>query len=71
MSENWLVDSPASLGDIQASTLPCAGLTAWFALVECGGLRVGESVLVQGTGGVSMCVANRQSSRHESVYHFG
>lgn len=54
MSENWLVDSPASLDDIQASTLPCAGLTAWFALVERGGLSAGKSVLVQGTGGVSM-----------------
>lgn len=54
MNENWLVASPASLDDIQASTLPCAGLTAWFALVERGGLRAGQSVLVQGTGGVSM-----------------
>jgi NADPH:quinone reductase-like Zn-dependent oxidoreductase len=54
MNENWLVASPASLDDIQASTLPCAGLTAWFALVERGGLRAGQSVLVQGTGGVAM-----------------
>lgn len=54
MSENWLVASPETLDDIQASTLPCAGLTAWFALVERGGLRAGQTVLVQGTGGVSM-----------------
>lgn len=54
MNENWLVASPESLDDIQASTLPCAGLTAWFALVERGNLRAGQSVLVQGTGGVSM-----------------
>lgn len=54
MSENWLVASPESLDDIQASTLPCAGLTAWFALVERGGLHAGQSILVQGTGGVSM-----------------
>jgi NADPH:quinone reductase-like Zn-dependent oxidoreductase len=54
MNENWLVASPESLDDAQASTLPCAGLTAWFALVERGGLRAGQSVLVQGTGGVAM-----------------
>lgn len=54
INENWLVASPTSLDDIQASTLPCAGLTAWFALVERGSLHAGQSVLVQGTGGVSM-----------------
>ncbi|MGB7799582.1 zinc-dependent alcohol dehydrogenase family protein [Buttiauxella sp.] len=54
MNENWLVASPETLDDAQASTLPCAGLTAWFALVERGGIRAGQTVLVQGTGGVSM-----------------
>jgi NADPH:quinone reductase-like Zn-dependent oxidoreductase len=39
---------------VAASTLPVAGLTAWFALVEEGGLRPGQTVVVQGTGGVSM-----------------
>ena len=38
----------------EAATLPCAGLTAWVSLVECGKLRAGETVLVQGTGGVSI-----------------
>jgi NADPH:quinone reductase-like Zn-dependent oxidoreductase len=54
LNENALSASPVSLNDIEASTLPCAGLTAWFALVERGALRSGESVLVQGTGGVSL-----------------
>ena len=54
VSENALVASPESLDDAEASTLPCAGLTAWFALVERGHLRAGQSVLVQGTGGVSI-----------------
>ena len=31
VSENALVASPESLDDAEASTLPCAGLTAWFA----------------------------------------
>lgn len=38
----------------EAATLPCAGLTAWHALFERGALQAGESVLVQGTGGVAM-----------------
>ncbi|WP_368544401.1 NAD(P)-dependent alcohol dehydrogenase [Enterobacter soli] len=54
VNENWLVAAPDSLDDAEASTLPCAGLTAWFALVERGNLRAGQSVLVQGTGGVAI-----------------
>ncbi|ANQ29261.1 alcohol dehydrogenase [Vibrio natriegens] len=54
MSEEWLVKAPQSLTDAEASTLVCAGLTAWFALIERGGLCPGESVLVQGTGGVAL-----------------
>ena len=38
----------------EAATLPCAALTAWHALVEKGRLEHGESVLVLGTGGVSL-----------------
>ncbi|PWC34844.1 NAD(P)-dependent alcohol dehydrogenase [Azospirillum sp. TSO22-1] len=52
--ESWFAAAPKSLDSAGASTLPCAGLTAWFALVERGGLRAGESVLVQGTGGVAL-----------------
>jgi NADPH:quinone reductase-like Zn-dependent oxidoreductase len=52
--EDWLSATPASLDDAQASTLPCAALTAWFALVERGALRAGQTVLVHGTGGVAL-----------------
>ncbi len=48
------VEAPASLSDAEAATLPIAGLTAWFALVDHGGLEAGRTVLVQGTGGVSV-----------------
>lgn len=54
VNENGLVAAPETLDDAEASTLPCAGLTAWFALVERGQLRAGQSVLVQGTGGVAI-----------------
>jgi len=38
----------------QAATIPTSALTAWRALVVDGGLTAGETVLVQGTGGVSI-----------------
>ncbi len=44
---------PEHLTDVQAATLPCAGLTAWSALVTLGGIKPGDTVLVQGSGGVS------------------
>lgn len=54
LPEDWLVHAPASLDDDEASTLPIAALTAWYALVELGGLKPGQTVLVQGTGGVAL-----------------
>ncbi|SNB77778.1 NADPH:quinone reductase [Arboricoccus pini] len=54
ISEDVAVAVPSSLSDEEASTLPIAALTAWFALVETGRLTAGEIVLVQGTGGVSL-----------------
>ena len=47
------VATPAHLSDIEASTLPIAGVTAWSALVE-GGTKAGDWVLVEGTGGVAL-----------------
>jgi NADPH:quinone reductase-like Zn-dependent oxidoreductase len=52
--EDWLVATPTTLDDDEASTLPCAGLTAWFSLVEQGALRAGNTVVVHGTGGVAL-----------------
>ncbi|MGE0216489.1 zinc-dependent alcohol dehydrogenase family protein [Mycolicibacterium sp.] len=54
LPQDWLVRSPSGLSPAQASTLPCAGITAWFALVERGRVRAGDVVLVEGTGGVSL-----------------
>jgi len=45
---------PEYLSDEEAATLPCAALTAWSALVDEGDLRAGQTVLIQGTGGVSI-----------------
>jgi NADPH:quinone reductase-like Zn-dependent oxidoreductase len=54
LNEQWAVKAPGSLDDVEASTLPCAGLTAWTALVEHGHLHAGQTVVVQGTGGVAL-----------------
>ncbi len=45
---------PPELSDEEAATLPCAALTAWTAVVVEGRTKPGDSVLVQGTGGVSL-----------------
>lgn len=46
--------APQGYSDAEAATLTCAGLTAWRALVVNGQLKAGDTVLVQGTGGVSI-----------------
>ena len=38
----------------EASTLPCAAVTAWNAVVEQSGIRPGDNILIQGTGGVAL-----------------
>lgn len=45
---------PSHLSFREAATLPCAGLTAWRALFEVANVKPGDTVLVQGTGGVSI-----------------
>lgn len=50
------VKAPSELSDAQASTLPIAAVTAWACLRQ-GGLKAGQTVLVQGTGGVALFAA--------------
>jgi NADPH:quinone reductase-like Zn-dependent oxidoreductase len=54
LHEESAVFSPSGLTDEEASTLPIAAVTAWFSLVTYGNLQHGDSVLIQGTGGVSI-----------------
>jgi len=59
LGEYMLIDAegvskvPDFLSDAEAATLPCAALTAWSALT-LGGVKAGDVVLVQGTGGVAL-----------------
>ena len=50
----WFTRAPSNYTASQAATLPCAAVTAWRALVVNGRLGAGESVLVLGSGGVSV-----------------
>jgi NADPH:quinone reductase-like Zn-dependent oxidoreductase len=54
ISEEGLVHVPEHLSDTEGATLPCAAVTAWHALLGEGSLKAGDTVLVQGTGGVSI-----------------
>jgi NADPH:quinone reductase-like Zn-dependent oxidoreductase len=49
-----VVPVPAHLSFEEAATLPCAAVTVWHALVTEGRLHAGATILIQGTGGVSI-----------------
>jgi NADPH:quinone reductase-like Zn-dependent oxidoreductase len=49
-----LVRTPEHLSDVEGAALPCAGVTAWSAVVKLGNVKPGQIVLTQGTGGVSL-----------------
>lgn len=51
---NWFTHAPKGYSHAEAATLTTAGLTAWRALVVDGHLKAGDTVLIQGTGGVSI-----------------
>lgn len=51
--EHGLVSVPSHLSFEEAATLPCAGVTAWHALMTGAGVRPGDTVLTLGSGGVS------------------
>jgi NADPH:quinone reductase-like Zn-dependent oxidoreductase len=54
LPEHSWVRMPAGYSFEEGATLPCAALTAWQALFEVTSLRPGETVLLQGSGGVSV-----------------
>jgi NADPH:quinone reductase-like Zn-dependent oxidoreductase len=51
---NAVTAIPEGYSYAEAATLPCAALTAWRGLMVEGGLQIGESVLIEGTGGMSI-----------------
>ena len=53
-SQEGVSKVPDFLTDQQVATLPCAALTAWRGLFEDANLEPGDTVVLQGTGGVSI-----------------
>ncbi len=54
LSEHGVIPVPDHLSYAEASTLPCAGVTAWNALRRAALTGPGDVVVIQGTGGVSL-----------------
>jgi NADPH:quinone reductase-like Zn-dependent oxidoreductase len=54
LRENGVVPVPEHLSWEEAATLPCAGVTAWNAVVHAGKIKAGDTVVIQGSGGVSI-----------------
>ena len=55
LDEDALVKLPAGMSFVDAATMPCAGVTAWNAIFESSNnIRPGDTVLLLGTGGVSI-----------------
>lgn len=52
--ENWFTHVPTGYSAAEAATLTCAGLTAWRALFVDDAVKPGSTVLIQGSGGVSV-----------------
>jgi NADPH:quinone reductase-like Zn-dependent oxidoreductase len=61
-----LVPTPDHLSDVEAATIPCAGVTAWSALEEAG-IGEGDVVVTQGTGGVSLFAVQLARARGATV----
>ncbi|MGL4460879.1 MAG: zinc-dependent alcohol dehydrogenase family protein [Planctomycetia bacterium] len=66
--EDGLVQVPGHLTDEEAACLPCAGVTAWHAVVESSRTAPGQSVLIQGTGGVSLFALQFAKAAGAKVY---
>jgi NADPH:quinone reductase-like Zn-dependent oxidoreductase len=54
LNADGLIPIPGHLNFEEAASLPCAAVTAWHSLFDSGGLRPGQTVLVLGSGGVSV-----------------
>lgn len=54
LNQNGVVLLPNHLTYEEGATLPCAAVTAWHALIAKGNLKAGETILILGTGGVSI-----------------
>jgi len=68
ISARSLTRIPEGYTYAEAATLPCAGLTAWNGLTHTGGLIAGQSVLIEGTGGMSLLGLQLAKAAGAKVY---
>ena len=68
LPESGVVAIPSHMSFEQGATLPCAALTAWYALRCRGGLRKDQTVLCLGTGGVSIFALQIASKMGSKVF---
>ena len=54
IEQHAAVRVPSFLSDLEAASLPCAGVTAWSAIVAQNPVKAGDVVVTQGTGGVAL-----------------
>lgn len=54
LSEDGVVRIPDYMSYEDAATLPCAAVTAWQSMVSLGNMKAGDTILILGTGGVSI-----------------
>lgn len=54
LSEDGVVQIPDYMSYEDAATLPCAAVTAWQSMVSLGNMKAGDTILILGTGGVSI-----------------
>lgn len=68
VSQQSLTTIPDEYSFAQAASLPCAALTAWRGLIVEGGLKAGDKVLVEGSGGVSIFALQLAKAAGATVY---
>ena len=68
VSQHSLTTIPEGYSFSEAASLPCAALTAWRGLVVEGGLKAGDKVLVEGSGGVSIFGLQLAKAAGATVY---
>lgn len=68
VEDSTLTAIPPGWTFAEAATLPCAGVTAWRALFDEANVQAGQSVLVQGSGGVSVFALQFAKAAGATVY---
>lgn len=68
LSENELTAIPDGYTYAEAATLPCAAVTSWRALVVEGNIKAGDTVLIEGTGGMCIFALQIAKSLGATVY---